>query len=64
MPSLLEKLELEHSEMIQVMGSSEFYRKNPDDIKRAQSELQALEEKIKLTYDRWEELESMASLTQ
>jgi ATP-binding cassette subfamily F protein uup len=64
MPSLLEKLELEHSEMIQVMGSSEFYRKNPDDIKRAQSELQALEEKIKLTYDRWEELESMASITQ
>lgn len=59
MPSQLEQLELEHAKILSAMGSTDFYRKTPTDIKQAQTNVQLLEEKIRKTYERWEELETM-----
>jgi ABC transport system ATP-binding/permease protein len=64
LPALIEKLESDHTELIASMGSADFYRKAPSEIKRVQSELQALEEKIRKTYERWAELETMVSISQ
>ncbi len=64
LPAQIEKLESDHTELIASMGSADFYRKAPSEIKRVQSELQALEEKIRKTYERWAELETMVSISQ
>ncbi len=63
-PALLEQLEAQLAEMVEAMGSADFYRKPPSEIKRVQAELQAHEDKIRKAYERWEELESMVSTSQ
>jgi ATP-binding cassette subfamily F protein uup len=61
MPSQLEQLESEHAKLLSAMSSPDFYRKSPTDIKQAQTNVQILEEKIRKTYERWEELETMVT---
>jgi ABC transport system ATP-binding/permease protein len=64
MPALIEQLESEHARHLEVMSSPDFYRKKPGEIRQAQTDAQALEDKIRQTYERWEELESMATSIQ
>lgn len=61
LPSVLEQLEAEHASRVESMSSPEFYKRDPEDIKRAQFELQSLEEKIQTMYQRWEELEELSA---
>lgn len=63
-PAALEQLEAEHASCVEAMSTSDFYRKDPDEIKQAQTDLQALEAKIQATYQRWEELEALSAASQ
>lgn len=61
LPLVLEQLEAEHASRVESMSSPEFYKRDLEDIKRAQFELQSLEEKIQTMYQRWEELEELSA---
>lgn len=61
LPAALELLEADHASRVAAMSSADFYRKEPDDIKQAQAELQDLEARIQAMYKRWEELDELAA---
>ncbi|MEZ6118785.1 MAG: ATP-binding cassette domain-containing protein [Pirellulaceae bacterium] len=59
LPIEIETLETEIAALHDKMASPEFYQKPGEEIATAQSQLKTLEEKLAVTFARWEELESL-----
>lgn len=57
LPAKLEELELKQDEITQKMADPSFFKKSAEEIVKEQDKLAQVEEDIKNTYQRWEELE-------
>ena len=58
LPSLIEKLGQEQFLLSTRLGENDLYQNEPETVPRLKEELSQLEERIKQTYARWEELEA------
>jgi len=64
LPPRIEALEKEKERLLETLNSPAFYAsRNADEIKRASDRLKTLEEELDGAYGRWDELESLATLT-
>ena len=61
LPSKIEVLEQEQSEMVAAMSDAGFYQQNEEKIGEAAARLKNLEEELAAAYKRWEELEGLIS---
>jgi ATP-binding cassette subfamily F protein uup len=57
LPGEIENLEAEKKSLLDSMSKPDFYRREPDEITRANSQLQSLETAIGQAYHRWQVLE-------
>lgn len=55
----IEKFESEREEIYTLMSDNSFYQKNPAEIAKIKSRLDALEDELLESFQRWEELESV-----
>ena len=61
LPEQIEKLETQIAEIHSAMAAPEFYQQPGDVLAQKQNELKILEAELATAYQRWEELESIAS---
>jgi ATP-binding cassette subfamily F protein uup len=61
LPEAIESLEVEQSELHDLMSSGDFYRQPSDKITAAMERLEAVKSELEATYARWEMLESLAN---
>lgn len=60
LPGQIEAMETQQTELHQLMNSAEFYKAEPDQVKKTLDQVQALTEELELAYERWNELEAIA----
>jgi ATP-binding cassette subfamily F protein uup len=60
LPGVIELLEAEQNELYQSMSDPAFYQKNGAEVAGAKARLQALEQQLEETYQRWEALDMKA----
>jgi len=62
LPEMIETMEKEKAEIIAAISSPEFYvRSNPAHVTAANTRLEALEKELNEAYQRWEQLENLAT---
>ncbi len=61
LPSLLEKLEAEHAQLIAFLSNGEIYKTDAQKAAQSSTRLKQIEAETALTFARWEELETMQS---
>jgi len=62
LPEMIETMEKEKAEIIAAISSPEFYvRSNPAQVTAANTRLEALEKELNEAYQRWEQLENLAT---
>jgi ATP-binding cassette subfamily F protein uup len=62
LPQQIHVLEVQKTELLSVLNSPEFYKKNnPSQVQAVNGQLEALEAKLADAYRRWDELESLAA---
>jgi ATP-binding cassette subfamily F protein uup len=59
LPGKIEKLELEQSDLYELLADISFYKKDPKEIARTEARSEELEAEILAAYERWELLEAM-----
>ncbi len=59
LPARIETLEAEQDELLTLMCEPSFFKKSPQDIAQAKAKLETVEEKLLMTYQRWEVLEDL-----
>jgi ATP-binding cassette subfamily F protein uup len=59
LPSRIEELENEQTELHARMGDAEFYRQPSDNITATMERLESIKRELELCYDRWQTLESL-----
>jgi ATP-binding cassette subfamily F protein uup len=59
LPALIEKLETEQKALAARLWDPEVYKKEPVQVPELKAELEALEERVRQIYARWEELEAL-----
>ena len=65
LPQTIEKLEARQNTLHDDMASADFYKKSPEEIEAARSELKEIEQQLEQSFERWEALEELKdSLTQ
>ncbi len=61
LPDTIERLENRHKELNARINTPDFYRQDATDVQRVLDELKDLEASLEQTFERWNELESLAS---
>jgi len=64
LPQFIEQLESDHEKRVLTMSEPDFYKRDADDIRTFQSNLEALESNINTAYARWEELEAIRAASE
>ena len=59
LPQKIDTLESKQKHLFEAMSDPMFYKKDKDEIARATSDLERVEQEIEAAYLRWEELENM-----
>lgn len=59
-PKKIEKMEMQQAALHEKMATKEFYQQQPADIAKVTDQLKQLETDLKIAYQRWESLESLA----
>jgi ATP-binding cassette subfamily F protein uup len=60
----IEKLEAEREEIYEQMAEPSFYQKEPKEIAHIKVQLEALEDDLLTSFERWESLENIKLKTQ
>ena len=60
LPGRIERMEADRKGLHDSMADPAFYKKSPTEISESKARLDALEADLRMAYDRWERLESMA----
>jgi ATP-binding cassette subfamily F protein uup len=58
LPQKIEKLEIEQNNLLQKMADPDFYKKEKDEILKAQTQINTLKKELSELYQRWEMLEN------
>jgi ATP-binding cassette subfamily F protein uup len=61
LPDTIERLENRHRELNARINTPDFYRQEASDVQRVLEELKDLEASLERTFERWNELEDLAS---
>ena len=59
LPEKIEKLEAEHKQLEQLMGSSEFYQQEKEEITKVLSRMEKTDKELEIAYQRWEHLDKI-----
>jgi ATP-binding cassette subfamily F protein uup len=60
LPGQIEALEAERSELNARINAPDFYRQEPDTVRRTLDQLTDLDARLEVSFERWNELESRA----
>jgi len=59
LPERIETIETEQQELYRTMGDPAFYQQSSEEIVKAKARLESLEQELRESYERWEELEAL-----